>query len=570
MLGFRILAVACGYATLASYLFWSSWLRWPDAWVDFGYFLYNAWQVSEGAAIGRDISYFYGPLALLFYGKLFSLFGASITLVYVVNALLLVVDCALLFAIFRRLSASFAHVAVVVFLALFALGQAIYEGNYNFMAPYKPEVSVGFPLLLAFVWTLLRNELHMGSRKAWFACGTLMGATCMTSSEFALACVAAFGAWAASSERVTLVRKTWPLLSGAAAAFLLMFACLAMQLTLPLALRHTFRTFAILGNTQLVFLPMLQELMGIDKPALRALEIIQTTSIVTLIVMVITLLAPTSRRNLFFAAATALVLLIALLTAGAVSLWFALPKLLPVALVAGTLYWIQAPGKRMLAGVWTAVSAAVLLRMILNPMLHYYGFVLALPATLLLLAVCIEIIPELLRARGKPAGGSIAFGLALTLFLVGTGFWLRAPFFNLKDQLVSPKPDILYDWSGATSQRGKSIQKLVQFMKDEIAPGESVLILPDGHIAYYLSRRQRPGPSISAGDLAEVGEQAILDSYARNKPKYVFIYKRERYERESYGFGITYGKLILKWVNDNYKPMPGKFDGTSFYALVAR
>lgn len=540
---------AAVYAPLLAYLLYSSWLRWPDALVDFGYFLYNAWSVSEGALPGVGISYFYGPLPILVLGKAFALFGASIWLVYAVNFVLLIASLYLVHRYFRSFSAASAILAGTCFLAIAAASQFIFEGNYNLMAPYKPEAAWGGFLLLLLA-NVGKEKPELGSPH-----GLLLGALFLVSTESALAGIAVAGICLLSTP--WRGRATLHFLLGTLALPLLCFLYFRLHTDTPTVLRAVFRSFLILGNTSLVFAPLLRELMGIDEPIRRLAVTFGVGGAVAFLAAIYWAVARAAKaesvRSPTFWGLVAL-LPLALLAAGAVNpFWLLFPKCLLLPPLLGLAYWLLARRERIALGIWAALSLALLVRMLLNPMLHYYGFSLATFSALLLFPLFHDILPA--RWPGRGALGWRAFAWSLGLAVLAAALLLRAPFFAHKDFPVSAGKDPLYDWNSAVSPRGPALKELLDFLRTELRPGDSVLGLPDGHMVNYLLRAPRPRPySLSLGDITETSEDRILETYRAAKPRFVFLTEKESYDAPG-GFGDTYGAAFLPWVDNEYRPL---------------
>lgn len=543
------------YLLFGAFLLSTSWLRWPDPWVDFGLTLQNVWTVSEGGLPGRDIIYYYGPLALLFYGALFKVFGASISLLYWVNALLLVVDTFLIHKIFRRFSFFTAVMATTCFLGVFALGQYIHQGNYNFMAPYKPEIALGTPLLL------LLADLCAG-RKIPILLGALAGALILTSSEIALAAGGMLAVTALS------FRSAFPfarILIGAAVPIASVTGFfLSREIDFTSACSATFRAIEILFFSKLVMAHDLKELMGIDLPLLRLGKVLASFLVFSVWVLGHNLALKRTKAGVgrpFILSALVLgpsVVIHALdLTA---PFWLTFPKLLTLVPITGLLIWKKSGN--LIIGILAAMSFGLLIRMFLNPMLHYYGFSLALGATLLLFPILHEFLPMISKRLGNDFNWTL--GLALCCALVTSAMHLRAPFFEHKTYAVSEGTDPVLDWEKEFSARGPAIKELVSHLRNEVQPGDTILGLPDGHLVNYLLRTARPQPfNLSLGELKEFGEATILQSFQKSRPRYVFVAAKESHE-DFDRFPEEYGASILEWVKREYRLVkifgPGKIE----------
>src|SRR5690606_21576780 len=115
------------------------------------------------------------------------------------------------------------------------------------------------------------------------------------------------------------------------------------------------------------------------------------------------------------------------------AVWFELGRPWPLLclLAAGLGLWLwQRAGanplarqRALLLTLWSGLSGALLLRVVLNVRLDFCGFVLALPATVLALALLVNGLPHALRQRGLAGQWARALGLALALAFIAA--WWR-------------------------------------------------------------------------------------------------------------------------------------------------
>src|SRR5262245_36624319 len=129
---------------------WLSWRTWPDVLVDFGHELYIPWRMSQGEALYDDIPFTMGPLSQSVNALLFRVFGVSLGTLIWANLAILGLIVVLLYWLFRRPGTRASATAVVVFfLAVFPFAQYAVIGNYNYVCPYRHEVTHGLALGLA-------------------------------------------------------------------------------------------------------------------------------------------------------------------------------------------------------------------------------------------------------------------------------------------------------------------------------------------------------------------------------------------------------------------------------------
>jgi hypothetical protein len=530
------------------YLLYSSWLRWPDAGVDFGYFLYNAWQLSEGATFGGDFHYYYGPLALTGYSLLFKVFGPSIVLVYAVNFLLLACTTFLIHQFFRNFSKSIAALATLSFLGVFALGQYIFQANYTFLAPYKPEISVGTPLLLLTAHLFLALGRRTSPRLL-LGGGFCTGLLLLTSTELALAALGIFFVFLCSTN--IFKKENGFLFLGLIIAPVISLAFFSLIQPVPNPWITTWRTFEVLTHNSLLFADSLKELMGLDRPWLRLTIILQVFSFFTLVGLLFVILGKNFKVKFLWACVFFPVGAMVFANAQ-ISYWLFFPKMLPIFPILGLLWWLGNRKNRLLYGIWSILALILLARIMGNAMFHYYGFSLAFPAYLLLFPLICQVAPTVWNRFFPSSHGFAPFAVATAICTLTCALTIRQPFFAHKDFAVTAGKDLLFDWTPNFSPRGLAMKAL---LADLLArkTNEPILGLPDGHMINYLTRTPRPRPfSLSLGELMEFGEAKILQSYQEAKPQFIFVSEPEDYDDKN-GFGQKYGQSILAWVKSEYR-----------------
>src|SRR5205814_5145436 len=117
----------------------------------------------------------------------FRLFGVSLATLVWVNLATLALFLALLYALLRAASdALAATIACLAFVVLFAFGQFVGLGNYNYVTPYTQEVVHGVMLstiAIACAWRYLRHR-HI----AWaLLAGLATGLAALTDAQVCVA-----------------------------------------------------------------------------------------------------------------------------------------------------------------------------------------------------------------------------------------------------------------------------------------------------------------------------------------------------------------------------------------------
>ena len=208
-----------------------SWRKWPDVLVDFGWELYSAWQLSQGAVLYEDLHTAYGPLSFWINGSVFRVFGVSLMSLALFNVVLIFVLTLLIVGFYRKTTDGPASVtAAAVFLSMFAFSQYTGIGNYNFVCPYSHQLTHG--LLLSFASLgLLARFLGSGRDRLLLASSLAAGLVFLTKSEVfaallpSLVLALVLHAWAARARRTDVAR-----------AFLLLVAGLLLPSAVAIAL----------------------------------------------------------------------------------------------------------------------------------------------------------------------------------------------------------------------------------------------------------------------------------------------------------------------------------------------
>ena len=81
------IAGAAALAGAGAFFIATSWRKWPDPLIAFGQYLYNAWQLSDGAVLYRDVGCLYGPLSQYVNAGIFWIFGPGLIVLAIANRL---------------------------------------------------------------------------------------------------------------------------------------------------------------------------------------------------------------------------------------------------------------------------------------------------------------------------------------------------------------------------------------------------------------------------------------------------------------------------------------------------
>lgn len=538
------------------------WRKWPDAIVDFGRELYAPWRLVEGEVLYRDLAWFNGPLSAYWNALWFRLAGVGFGTLIVVNAALVAAFTVLVHRVLVRHSTRLAAlVGTLFFLITFAFGQTSGIGNYNFFAPYSHEAVHGLLLALAAFAVLDAGERDARSGRAG-AAGFLLGLAFLTKPEpFAAGLAGAVVALAlGGGARGTGVRRIACFVVGLALPPLVAWVLLATAMPAGEAARGVLGAWPAVLSGEVARLPFYRGLLGtgLDAP------VANLRSMLTWGVGFAALLAlglgigraiPAARERVgagLVALATALVL------AGSPIDWTWAGRPLPLILLCTVIALAAArhrstdPDERRVLGrrlALTVLALVLLAKTLLVSKVWHYGFVLALPAVLVLVMVLLCWLPGALERRGLPGTTVGAVGLGL---LVAVGWHYGRITLEAQGrrrfEVGSGADRILADARGGFAQRA------LAEVEHRVPRDGTLLVLPEGITLDFLARRRAPTKYLNymPPELILFGERAMLSALEAAPPDAVLLIHKDTSEYGFPLFGRDYGRAIYAWVRSRY------------------
>jgi hypothetical protein len=554
-------------ALAAAAMFAWSWEKWADPIVDFGRELYVPWRLTEGDVLYRDIAYFNGPLSPYFNALMFRTFGVSFHTLAFVNLFIFAIVAAIAYGLLGSVAGRFAAgICGIVLVAVFGFGQWLNTGNYNFIAPYSHEITHGFVLGLGAVACVFR--LPRTKWAAW-AAGLLLGLAFLTKPEIFVAAAAAVAVGVAAHlwlERASIRRVLTvvvPLLGALASPALLSTLLLSLAMPVPEAARATLGAWKWVGDERVASIRLYRILLGTEDVE-RSLLLVAGWS-VGLLAFFAALYALAARTNAFVRWLVPMASIVVLAVVGMPAFrepryfyFFATP--FPLCLVvlgarqAAVLVGSDEATERARACgqlTLTIFALVLLAKMALRVTVIHYGFVLALPGTLLLTAAAVAWFPAWVAARGGSAwvarvGALVPVGAMVGFALVTTARWFSARTVHLSngaDQML-------------VDRRGSEVKILIEDLAARVTPGQTLAVMPEGATVNYYTRMVNPTGYVNFMPLELIlfGERDMVDAFARHPPDFVALIGRDTSE---YGveFGRTYGQELLAWVNRRYAPV---------------
>jgi hypothetical protein len=208
--------------------------------------------------------------------------------------------------------------------------------------------------------------------------------------------------------------------------------------------------------------------------------------------------------------------------------------------------------------VWATFALCLLAKIVLMPRLIHYGFVLAMPATLMAVGVLLDVLPKWLCRNWK--GGAV-FRLAIAGLVLADvlGFVLMSSA-NLrhKTSSIAAGPDRIVTYDDLTSPVGRVVAEFLAEAEATFPPDATFVALPEGIMLNYLSRRRNPTAYVNVmpPEVCMVGETRIVEALAADRPDYVVLVSKDMTEYGVGSFGCPeYGERIMDWVRQHYHPV---------------
>lgn len=558
-----------GIALASIVMLWWSWGKWPDVLVDFGRELYLAWRLAEGETLYTDLANFKGPLSPYLNAMWFRLFGASLRTLVVCNLVILsaliTMQYRILVQVSNRLSAT---IASLTFVGLFAFGQLTGYGNYNYVSPYAHEITHGLTLSILSVLLLARHIRTRGLLSLAGA-GLALGLAFLTDAQVF---IAAFAAVITGLVLTFLVdplerRRSGRLLGIFFVSAILPVAVAFGLLCLVMPARVAFR--GVLGASQWIFhggyVSQKFYLWGTGLLDVRGnVETILEWTIWYAVTFGtaagLSLYARVSGSWRIVFSAALFLLVAGLLEPYSLRWGDAVVSPMPLVMVIMGLVWLialfkhrqetETRTKAVLTLVMLIFASGLLGKMVLFTRIAHYGFVMAMPATLLLVVAVVGWVPDWLDRRGGYGGLFRAIALAI-ISVVAFACWQKMNWwFATKTVPVASGGDaFLSDW------RALAVEPALREISRRFPPGATLAVLPEGVMLNYLSRRVNPTPYtlFMLGDLIVFGEDRMLSAFQEHPPDCIALVHKDTSEYGPQFFGRDYGQRLFNWINENYR-----------------
>lgn len=535
----------------------ATWMRWPDALVDFWRNLYVPWRLSEGALLYTEVTDWYGPLPSLAVAAAFSLFGPGLDVLVAINT---AVALGCLGALHAALSLvgdrRSAWVGGAVFVTVFCFGQYTTLGNYNFITPYVSQATWGFLGVLLCLEGALRN-LSEESRRGWLTAGAGLAIAWLSKAETLWAAGTVLAALAALHRRPPPGRFFLGFAAVGAPVWLLLTAQGGPAYGLRAFNQVLVFTLSPDVRATLAAVPIFSTDLGTDAP-LENLRSHAAWGAGLLGVVLLVALAPRAWRR--SAPATAVVGLALGVAVVALTDWLRVGRalLVPVVLTAALAGGAALRGKQRWAplALLCLAALAMLSRMALNVRLFHYGFTMAVLATMVAVHLLVFEAPRFRLPAGEalPAVwlGAAALVLAGSARLTAHALAMH----GAKSATVARGRDAFVSFTPQQHRNPGLVNEMVAAVEQQAPGAKSLVVFPDGAAVSYLTRRPSPIPEFEFNpvSLGFSGMDAVLARLEAHPPDLVLFCS---YDLRSHGtpfFGATdaSGRALVAWAQRHY------------------
>lgn len=553
-----------------------TWRTWPDPIVDFGREVYVPWRLYEGDILYRDIAYFNGPFSPYLNAIVFRAMGPSVDSMLIVNYLVHVLIGISMGALVSRVTTlRCGLVCVVVYQLFFAFAQYVHVANYNYLAPYSHELTHG--ILLSLVGLLSLEQGISKGRYRWaLATGCLLGLVFLTKPEPFLALVpaCATGVFVASAGGVW-PRKCaflFPLVMLIGSVLVIGGAVLALSAVLSVeeAWQGVLGAWKHVFDKRISSLAFYQRSAGWDTPGTRLLMIAFWLTLQTLALRFAwreSFEEGRSRRNTVDVFLFVLMILIGvMLTIGCqvnageilVMSYSTLPVwiLVAIGVILARLQraWPDGCCVRACLALACSVFALLMLAKIpLNARIFHYGFALAMPGTLTVIAAT-----WWMGQQVAVRNGSIRwfYAWAGLFFLV-----LNAPLIIQAARCLPAKQGMVVVNSApivrTTPEQAASMHSALADIQRFVSKDETLAVWPEGALLNFLAQRPNSTPHIvlMPPEVLMYSEGLVLSAYRHRPPDFILLIDRDISEYGVGQFGHGYARDLWAWLWQEYEPV---------------
>lgn len=559
--------LVCAFCFL--YLLKFSWLKWGDLIVDVGREMYVPLELSSGKLLYRDIFYLYGPFSPYFNAILFKILGVHIHSLIISGIITIVAVSILIYKISRLfLNILFSTFAVLTFLFVFAFGQYVYFGNYNFILPYSYPSIHGIMFSLAALYLFYCSFFKAARYK--YLCIMFVVLVSLCRIEIGLALILSIMLtiiFYSLSRRENFKRALYHLSTYVILPFIFTVAIYGLFLISALDIMRKSNSLDIWFKVINIDIPFNRWLSGTGD-ILGNIQIIFKVSLYYLFFCIFFSIGgfaiaylyrfKTKLKRYIFS------LLIGSVFFGIVFISFkkiftydlqyrCLPLICLITILISLWKFTKQKEKAEYLFLVTIslFSLFMVSRMLFSAWAGHYGFYILTPGMVVYYIFFLKIIAEALNSTAARRFFSLGFLFIFILFITSHFDISRLCYQNKTLKISSPR-GTLYAFNNDRENRCK---ELIEFLRQNTDKKESLVIFPEGLTVNFLSERENPlyYYSYLPHELAQAKMiESIISDMENKKVDYVVLTQRDTAEYGYPIFGKDYGERLWNYISENY------------------
>jgi len=535
---------------------------------DRGSELYLAWRLGAGDRLYLD--YFYsmgGPIGPYLEALVFKLFGATWDSLVVLGFFVYLALLILIGQIVRRTIDLTTGIACMLFICfLFGFNQASVIANFNYLTPYRLNLPLALLFAVASLASFCLGKSGKNSRFFSWLAGLCAALCFLAKGEILLALAGTYSAFfvyeiilkknvdEGAKARWTRVACGFFL----AMASSLIFFSFLWKTSLATAWLAIFSPYVLLWRGAFLQLHFYKYVMGLTDPDLGIHFLFVVVGGLGLVVAPFLIISRKTANAKFQLS----ILVIA--SSAVLGLWYLWPLLgghlilwetaAPFLCFAGAiLIGVNSKFSKMLGGssveVWFLAFTfgfLVSLRVLFASWSVHYGFVLALPSSLLVFVAFFGTVPCQRWWRAY-----------LVVLLLPQAVRLN----QLTEQYIKQKV-VEMPWADAKFHYYPSLSRpllaLDEYLRDKHSSAKNLSVLPEGLFYNFILKKPSPLPftSLTPDQYALFGREMTLTALKNSNADIIVIYPRPMAEFGVGQFTDGYGSELYQWIRQSYVSDP--------------
>ncbi|MET0620854.1 MAG: hypothetical protein ABW056_11280, partial [Thermoanaerobaculia bacterium] len=180
------------------------------------------------------------------------------------------------------------------------------------------------------------------------------------------------------------------------------------------------------------------------------------------------------------------------------------------------------------------------------------------PPVLFAIVCAAAALARALEVREPEVRSALSLWLSRAVATLAAGLFLLRGFQYARDErtVIAGTDGML----SARAETARRIEEIAARLRENTAPGDGVVVFPEGELLNYLSGRPNPirHKLYLPGYLNRENEPEILAELMKARPAAVVIWPRPLGEYGRGEFGVDYGARIRNWIRDDYVVIPAE------------